>query len=87
MSMAWHRIDAWCAESDAGYRIAISHHGAGYCYQAYGPARPQWRAELRVRYALGEPVPRERELIGSATTPEEARAMCERHLEENNHAA
>jgi hypothetical protein len=82
----WTRIDRWFAESDAGYRIAISRHGDGWVYLCFTSPRPGWREEMKVRYRQGESVPREREWIGTTNDPEAARAICERHWKQANAA-
>lgn len=69
----------WWAESDEGYQVAITKHGGGFLYQAYAPANPEVRKTWRARYGLGEAIPQPREYLGLATTPDEARAICERH--------
>lgn len=69
----------WWAESDQGYRVAISRHGDGYLYQAYGPPDPDARNRRRERYAVGEHIPREREYLGRAASPDAAKEICEAH--------
>lgn len=69
----------WWAESDQGYRVAISRHGEGYLYLVYGPPDPDARKARRERYGIGEHIPRERECLGLARTSDEAKAVCEAH--------
>lgn len=69
----------WWAESEHGYRVAISRHGDGFLYQSYGPPDPDARRRRQERYALGEHVPREREYLGLATSADEAKAICDAH--------
>lgn len=85
--MNWARVDRWYAESDVGYRIVFSRLGDAWVYLCYGPPRPGWREALKVRYAQGETMPRERELLGRATTAEEARAICDQHWGDSGHVA
>lgn len=77
--MNWKRADRWYAESDAGYRIVFSRVGATWVYLCYGPPRTGWRDALKVRYELGEQIPREREYLGRAVIAQSAREMCEAH--------
>lgn len=80
-------MNAWWAESDAGYRVVISRAVDGYVYLAYGPAVVGWREALKVRYERGEVMPRDRECLGRATSADEARAICDQHHGDSEHAA
>lgn len=90
--MSWTRRGPYVLEHASGCRICKARCGDQWHYSAWGPDRttgwsyrawrnvkiPHWSGqEPKARYALGEPIPQPRDLLGVFSTAAEAKAKCE----------
>jgi hypothetical protein len=80
--MNWTRLDAYYWQSEDGYRIAVARAGGEIHYSAFAPALDYevFKNRMRSHYALGQPVPQQRELLGTFRDPNAAREACATHL-------
>jgi hypothetical protein len=81
VTMDWTRIHSYCWQRDDGYRVAAFRVGGGLRYGAFAPAinYEVFKDRMKVRYALGQSVPQQREPLGSFDDAESAREACARH--------
>ena len=83
MNMNWTRIHSYCWQSDEGYRVAAARVGKEIRYSAFAPAIDYevFKERMKAYYALGEPVPQQREPLGCFDDAESARQACARHAQ------
>ncbi len=84
MSDEWIKCGPFCWQNAAGYRIAAARVGERLRYSVFAPPAfatyGEYAETLKARYAHGERVPQQRELLGCFDDPESARAAAARHL-------
>jgi len=81
--MNWTRIHSYCWQRDDGYRVAVFRAAGGFRYGAFAPAIDYevFKERMKAYYALGEPVPQQREPLGCFDDAESARQACARHAQ------
>lgn len=83
--MNWTRHSDFFWENHAGYRIAAAHVRGAIRYGVFAPPIDSdiFKNQTKTHYAIGEPVPQEREALGCFDDPDAARDACERHSQMN----
>lgn len=82
--MRWEQVSECLSKSEHGHLICAvwSPLKEAWQFMAWTPKAEGWRANLKVHYALGEPVQQPRTCLGCFSDVDQAVAACDHHQRE-----